>query len=229
MSDSTTIPEGYKRCTKCGRHFPATLEFFRSRPSVKSGLTSWCLECLRRRAREYMAERRVLDPEFAERERRSCHDRYHKDYKYRTETKIRGRNAMRRWRQKEENKKKEREYMRAKRSDAQYADAERKRRRELIRKESYRIRRRVAQQKYKARKLGASGAHTREDILRQCDSQRGLCWWCGKPVGDDWHADHLIPLSRGGSNGAENIVIACRHCNQSKNNRLPHEWIGRLL
>ena len=176
-----------------------------------------------------MAERRVRDPEFAEKERLGCRARYHDDYKHRPETKIRGREAMRRWRQNEENKRKEREYMRVRRSDPQFADAERERRRKYIKKESYRIRRRVAQQKYKARKLGAKGTHTREDILRQYDSQRGLCWWCGKSVGEVWHADHLIPLSRGGSNAPENIVIACRHCNQSKNNRLPYEWNGRLL
>jgi 5-methylcytosine-specific restriction endonuclease McrA len=42
----------------------------------------------------------------------------------------------------------------------------------------------------------------------------------------------VIPLDRGGSNGPENIVIACPECNHSKHNKLPHEWNGsggRLL
>jgi 5-methylcytosine-specific restriction endonuclease McrA len=33
----------------------------------------------------------------------------------------------------------------------------------------------------------------------------------------------------GGSNGPENIVIACPHCNQSKNAKHPMDFCGRLL
>jgi 5-methylcytosine-specific restriction endonuclease McrA len=60
----------------------------------------------------------------------------------------------------------------------------------------------------------------------QYKAQRAKCYWCGINVGNVYHVDHVIPLSRGGSNGPENIVIACPHCNLSKSNRLPHEWEG---
>lgn len=77
----------------------------------------------------------------------------------------------------------------------------------------------------------SEGKHTADDIKRQFDAQHGKCYYCGCEVGDRYHADHAIPLSRGGSDGPENIVIACPPCNQSKGNKLPHEWIqgGRLL
>ncbi len=68
-----------------------------------------------------------------------------------------------------------------------------------------------------------------KDIKRQLKTQNHKCWWCLKTFDDIYHIDHRIPLSRGGSNGAGNIVIACPSCNLSKSNKLPSEWIGRLL
>lgn len=43
--------------------------------------------------------------------------------------------------------------------------------------------------------------------------------------------DHVVPLVKGGSNGPDNLVIACSTCNLRKNDKLPHEWPegGRLL
>jgi 5-methylcytosine-specific restriction endonuclease McrA len=43
-------------------------------------------------------------------------------------------------------------------------------------------------------------------------------------VGDKYHVDHVVPLSRGGSDGPENIVISCPRCNCSKSSKLPEEW-----
>lgn len=73
------------------------------------------------------------------------------------------------------------------------------------------------------------GTFTADDVLIQYRSQRGKCWHCGKPVGDDYHVDHLIPLARGGTNDARNIVISCPFCNMSRGAKLPQEWNGRLF
>lgn len=85
----------------------------------------------------------------------------------------------------------------------------------------------------RARAVHAGGVHTDKDIQRQFQSQKGLCYWCRSPLEmtgkQKFHADHLIPLTRGGSNGPENLVCACPACNTSRNNKLPHEWMGRLL
>jgi 5-methylcytosine-specific restriction endonuclease McrA len=40
--------------------------------------------------------------------------------------------------------------------------------------------------------------------------------------------DHLIPLSRGGTNDWTNVVTACSSCNTRKGNRLPRECGMRL-
>lgn len=91
------------------------------------------------------------------------------------------------------------------------------------------IKLRVYSQRRRAAKAASIQQHTERDILIQYESQRGRCWWCGNLVDNTYHIDHLIPLSRGGSNAPENIVISCPACNLSKGSKLPQEWNGRLL
>lgn len=88
---------------------------------------------------------------------------------------------------------------------------------------------RVLANRRRARELQAEGSHTAADVRAQYKSQKGKCWYCGKKVGDKYHVDHRVPLSRGGSNAPDNLVVTCPRCNLSKNDRLPHEWCGRLL
>ena len=58
---------------------------------------------------------------------------------------------------------------------------------------------------------------------------RGLCQYCHRPVGRrEVTYDHILPRSRGGQTLWENIVLACRPCNQKKGNRTPSE-AGMLL
>lgn len=82
-----------------------------------------------------------------------------------------------------------------------------------------------------ARKKGNGGTHTHEDIQAQYKRQKGKCYYCHTKVGKNYHVDHVVPISRGGTNDISNLVIACAQCNLSKNDRLPHEWPkgGRLL
>ncbi len=71
----------------------------------------------------------------------------------------------------------------------------------------------------------SNGIHTADDVIQQYDKQGGLCYWCSEPVNQLYHVDHMIPVSRGGSNSHENIVIACPSCNQRKSKLLPYvEW-----
>ena len=46
------------------------------------------------------------------------------------------------------------------------------------------------------------------------------CVWCGgEPWPSDRTADHLLPRSRGGHGGYENLVLACRTCNRNRRSR----------
>lgn len=67
------------------------------------------------------------------------------------------------------------------------------------------------------------------DIEVLIKQSKGVCWWCCAPCADTFHLDHRVPLSRGGANTIENIVVSCPSCNLRKNNRLPYEFNGRLL
>lgn len=92
-----------------------------------------------------------------------------------------------------------------------------------------RIKIRAMYHKYRARKRAAEGVCTSSDITAQYKRQKGKCHWCNKEL-SGYDIDHVIPLVRGGTNDPSNIVLACPHCNRSKGDKLPHEWLegGRL-
>ena len=50
------------------------------------------------------------------------------------------------------------------------------------------------------------------------------CQYCGKNASDG-EADHVLPLSRGGTDAMTNLVWACETCNRSKGSKPPREWL----
>lgn len=56
--------------------------------------------------------------------------------------------------------------------------------------------------------------------------QKGICAYCGKkmsmnPVSRLFATfDHVVPLSKGGKWSEDNIVLACRRCNEKKSNKI---------
>jgi 5-methylcytosine-specific restriction endonuclease McrA len=53
----------------------------------------------------------------------------------------------------------------------------------------------------------------------------GTCQYCGARAEN---LDHVVPRSRGGTHTWENVVAACRSCNNRKGNRTPSEVGLRL-
>jgi hypothetical protein len=50
------------------------------------------------------------------------------------------------------------------------------------------------------------------------------CQWCQCPLTQHTATtDHLVPLSRGGSDGWDNLCLACEPCNQGRKNNLPEK------
>jgi len=50
------------------------------------------------------------------------------------------------------------------------------------------------------------------------------CQYCGAtPIRAELTIDHIMPRSRGGVTDWDNVVVACRSCNQKKGNRTPRE------
>lgn len=68
---------------------------------------------------------------------------------------------------------------------------------------------------------------TARDIRRLVARHDYSCAYCRNVLGDSYHIDHIVPVSRGGSNGIGNLAPACPTCNTSKFNRLLVEWSGR--
>lgn len=50
--------------------------------------------------------------------------------------------------------------------------------------------------------------------------QRGLCYYCHKPIKGVWVTDHVQPLFRGGTSTYKNLVVTCWNCNQKKGIKL---------
>lgn len=49
------------------------------------------------------------------------------------------------------------------------------------------------------------------------------CVYCHQ-VCDAPHADHILPVSRGGLASLDNLATACPRCNIAKSDRTPEEW-----
>ena len=86
------------------------------------------------------------------------------------------------------------------------------------------LKERARQHRRRSRLAGNGGRHTEEDVREKFEAQAGLCYWCGKSIQDEYQVDHVIPISRGGTNDADNIVLACGYCNRSKKDKMPWEW-----
>jgi 5-methylcytosine-specific restriction endonuclease McrA len=57
-----------------------------------------------------------------------------------------------------------------------------------------------------------------------------ICQYCGEAPGrQHLTVDHVIPRSRGGKHGWENLVTACKRCNQKKGSLTPEEATMTLV
>lgn len=73
----------------------------------------------------------------------------------------------------------------------------------------------------KYREKGAKGKHTLQEWEELKKQYNWTCPDCGKKEPDiKLTEDHIIPISRGGSNWIENIQPLCKSCNSKKHNKL---------
>lgn len=57
---------------------------------------------------------------------------------------------------------------------------------------------------------------TEKEVLNQLKQQSNKCFYCNIDITDTFTIDHKKPLSRGGENNKENMVLACMSCNCKK-------------
>jgi DNA polymerase III gamma/tau subunit len=77
--------------------------------------------------------------------------------------------------------------------------------------------------KRRARKMGAEGFYTAEDIAKLRKRQKDRCAhpWCRAKLYGAGHRDHIIALARGGTNWPRNIQLLCGPCNCKKHAKDP--------
>jgi 5-methylcytosine-specific restriction endonuclease McrA len=74
---------------------------------------------------------------------------------------------------------------------------------------------------HRARRINAEGSHTTEEWRGVVERQRSRCAVCGTET--RLERDHIIPLSKGGSNNISNIQGLCRSCNLRKGTTVPKQ------
>lgn len=202
VSNYTPENPQIKRCPKCGQEYPATTEFFH-----KNGkrLKSICKTCVCR----YVAEWRERRPD------------------YQAQWRANNPDYPKQWYQENRTKHLEQTRARYQANPRRKLDANKEWQRKNP--ERHRLLNRAQTARRRARKRENGGSYTPQDIECAYQLQKGRCWYCQCELNGKYEIDHRIPLSRGGSNDAANIVISCQACNRAKKAKMPWEFNGRLL
>ena len=85
---------------------------------------------------------------------------------------------------------------------------------------------RQSNRRRRALKVDSDGHFTNEEFRLLCETFENKCIYCGQEL--PLVADHMTPLSRGGSDGIDNIVPACANCNNKKHTMTFDEYVKRI-
>ena len=77
----------------------------------------------------------------------------------------------------------------------------------------------------RAREFGATGSYTWAEVTRKWIDNGKVCHYCHVETSLALiEPDHVVPLSKGGSNSIVNVVPCCRPCNSDKRDLLLDQW-----
>lgn len=115
-------------------------------------------------------------------------------------------------------------------SDIAYHESIKSRSREYHRRryesdDAFRARRKLASKNRDHSRRSAEGSFTHEEWIRTCAVFDNCCAYCG--ADSKLTIEHVIPLSKGGTNYISNVIPACATCNSSKNATDVVEWYTR--
>jgi 5-methylcytosine-specific restriction endonuclease McrA len=178
-----------KICVRCKQS--KDVSDFRKFKANRDGLQSYCNEC----QKEYNREYRKNNPRYAEQHKEES-------ARYRNKHVEQVREILRKWYFKNVtlNRQRNRSAMKIWRSENK----------EKIK---------MYEENRRALILGVEGnGITVEEWETIKNEASNRCSYCGQKS-NKLQMDHVVPVSKGGSHNAENIVPACPSCNQSKGNR----------
>lgn len=229
--------ESTKFCRGCGETKPR--EAFSKSRRATDGLQSRCKACQQRYETANRERRRELSGSEAARQRRQRYYQANKEkraeYNKRYQEENREKVAAQRKRHYVEN----RERLLAEARERGRRDAERKaeRSREWREQNPERFKAackawsggnpdkvRAIRYRRRARERAAKGSVEAAQLRQMYEDQDGLCAYCERELHGKFDADHMVPLSRGGSNNWDNIALACASCNSRKNTKTAEEF-----
>jgi len=181
----------YKRCSACGIVKPSS-QFYKKETS-KDGLRGKCKECWAKQTREYRQHNKDSVRQWASYKHRKISPEYIRQYYSKQREKIL--EYKRRYRQRHSEKMRKR--------DARYREEH-----PMVRKAQYSRRR--------AQERDAKGEFSfgQWKAIKRFYSPDGKCLCCGEAR--RLQVDHVVPLSKGGTNWPGNLQPLCKGCNLRK-------------
>lgn len=85
--------------------------------------------------------------------------------------------------------------------------------------------RRIRAQNRRSKKRENGGRLSKSIAEKLFKLQCGKCACCGKPLGDNYHLDHIMPIKLGGPNTDDNIQLLRQTCNIQKSAKHPVEFM----
>jgi 5-methylcytosine-specific restriction endonuclease McrA len=204
-----------KRCAKCKKEKPLA-EFCKNR-NTKDGLGIYCKSCYN----EIQKQWRKDNPEKAEKILKRYQQRN------REEIKLKARKARRE--NPEKNKEARKKYYythheKAIEAARKYRKEDPERSKEIVQKyqQAHPEKGRQRHRRRRARKLQADGSHDTDDIQFLFAVQKGRCAACGELFTKDdmVSVDHIIPLTKKGSDNVTNLQLLHRSCNSKKHTKI---------
>lgn len=187
-----------KKCSKCKLEKDET-EFNKNK-SKKDGLSTECKLCKRQQDAKYREENsKSIQLYLKEYNQINKDVLYEQKKEYRTVNKTAHLKRQNNWYEKNKEDVKERVALYKKEYPEQY--------------------RMYANRRAASKKTDIIEIFTHQDIINVYGDK---CFYCG---GLFEHIDHYMPLSRGGSHTLENVRPSCEHCNLTKSNKLPEDFI----
>lgn len=89
--------------------------------------------------------------------------------------------------------------------------------------DAHRLKDRLSKRSRAALMRTATNPLTEVDWATICEAYDHRCAYCG--VVAPLEQEHVIPLTRGGTHTADNVVPSCKPCNSAKGNRTAAEWL----